>query len=264
MNPFYFLFSFLFFLVISNHHISIAFASEELNLDDLYNIVPPPEEGTQSLDETIKEVEETLDREIESTAERFPNIDAQETSTLDSQPQKSQDDRTIPQQGSLMSKVKLVILDKVTARMSEVIVSLNEEIRFGNLLITPRKVWKAPPEDPPDVVTYIELYEAKPGENTNHIFSGWMFASNPSISAMQHPVYDLWIKDAVGEEVTQASDPIYDSNTKAPLHEQNAAHPPVQQEGHSPLFSQDQQSIHHKDDNIDALFEGLNGLISLE
>jgi hypothetical protein len=26
-------------------------------------------------------------------------------------------------------------------------------------------------------------------------FSGWMFASSPALSAMEHPVYDLWVLD---------------------------------------------------------------------
>jgi hypothetical protein len=29
----------------------------------------------------------------------------------------------------------------------------------------------------------------------NTIFSGWMFASSPALSALQHPVYDVWVID---------------------------------------------------------------------
>lgn len=29
----------------------------------------------------------------------------------------------------------------------------------------------------------------------NMIFSGWMFASSPALSALQHPVYDIWVID---------------------------------------------------------------------
>jgi hypothetical protein len=27
------------------------------------------------------------------------------------------------------------------------------------------------------------------------VFTGWMFASSPSVSAMEHPVYDVWVID---------------------------------------------------------------------
>ncbi|HBK91552.1 MAG TPA: hypothetical protein DDZ68_07785 [Parvularcula sp.] len=30
---------------------------------------------------------------------------------------------------------------------------------------------------------------------SNTVFSGWMFASSPALSALQHPVYDVWVID---------------------------------------------------------------------
>ncbi len=39
---------------------------------------------------------------------------------------------------------------------------------------------------------------AAPAETSlpaNTIFSGWMFASSPALSALQHPVYDVWVID---------------------------------------------------------------------
>ncbi|WP_306253394.1 DUF2155 domain-containing protein [Parvularcula sp. IMCC14364] len=32
-------------------------------------------------------------------------------------------------------------------------------------------------------------------EVTDHLFSGWMFASSPSLNALEHPVYDVWVID---------------------------------------------------------------------
>ena len=32
------------------------------------------------------------------------------------------------------------------------------------------------------------------------IFSGWMFASSPALSAMNHPVYDVWVIDCIGKD----------------------------------------------------------------
>ena len=28
-----------------------------------------------------------------------------------------------------------------------------------------------------------------------YLFSGWMYASSPAVSAMEHPVYDVWVID---------------------------------------------------------------------
>ena len=27
------------------------------------------------------------------------------------------------------------------------------------------------------------------------VFAGWMFASSPALSALEHPVYDVWVVD---------------------------------------------------------------------
>ena len=35
-------------------------------------------------------------------------------------------------------------------------------------------------------------------------FSGWMFASSPALSPLQHPVYDLWVLDCVGQRAQRA------------------------------------------------------------
>jgi len=37
-------------------------------------------------------------------------------------------------------------------------------------------------------------------------FSGWMFASSPQSSAMQHPVYDVWVKECRVTPKTNAMD----------------------------------------------------------
>ncbi|MEE9208857.1 MAG: DUF2155 domain-containing protein, partial [Kiloniellales bacterium] len=34
-----------------------------------------------------------------------------------------------------------------------------------------------------------------PDSPSIQVFSGWMFASSPAVSAMEHPVYDVWVID---------------------------------------------------------------------
>lgn len=86
-------------------------------------------------------------------------------------------------------------LDKVTARISTIRAPINEGVRFGNLRITARACTKTPPEEPPETTVFLEVIEARPGELPIPVFSGWMFASSPALSAMEHPVYDVWVID---------------------------------------------------------------------
>ena len=84
-------------------------------------------------------------------------------------------------------------LDKATARVEELDIPINEPLKFGTLLITVRTCRVTPPEETPEAAAFIEVGEFKPGENDIPVFRGWMFASSPALSAMQHPVYDLWV-----------------------------------------------------------------------
>lgn len=46
----------------------------------------------------------------------------------------------------------------------------------------------------PESAAFLQIWEKKPAdEKPKWVFSGWMFASNPSLSAMDHPVYDVWV-----------------------------------------------------------------------
>lgn len=86
-------------------------------------------------------------------------------------------------------------LDKVTARISTFDAPLNEAVRFGTLEIVARTCQKRPPEETPESSVFLEIKDIKPGEEPAPLFKGWMFASSPALSALEHPVYDVWVID---------------------------------------------------------------------
>lgn len=93
-------------------------------------------------------------------------------------------------------------LDKVTARVSEIEAPLHRLMRFGTLEIIVRVCQKTPPEEPPESAAFLEIRDAKPGEDTVSLFTGWMFASSPALSALEHPVYDIWVLDCTVSDET--------------------------------------------------------------
>ena len=86
-------------------------------------------------------------------------------------------------------------LDKITARVRPIELDIGETVAFGTLRITLRACRKAPPEDPPEAVAFVEIDEQRPPQFPLRVFSGWMFASSPALSALEHPVYDVWVTD---------------------------------------------------------------------
>src|SRR5271165_1588955 len=86
-------------------------------------------------------------------------------------------------------------LDKITARVSKSEAPVGTPVRFGTLSIRVRDCEKNPPEDEPESAAFLEIDELRPGEVNLRVFSGWMFASSPALSALEHPVYDVNLLD---------------------------------------------------------------------
>ena len=89
--------------------------------------------------------------------------------------------------------VMLQGLDKVVARVRAIEAPIDKPVTFGTLTVVARACAKSAPEAPPETAAYIEITETRPGEEPKRIFAGWMLASSPALSALEHPVYDVWV-----------------------------------------------------------------------
>ena len=92
-------------------------------------------------------------------------------------------------------------LDKVTGHARDFSAPIGRAVRFGTLEIVARSCSKRPAEETPEVTIYVQVYDHPPGRTKNEqttrteVFAGWLFASSPGISALEHPVYDVWAID---------------------------------------------------------------------
>jgi hypothetical protein len=98
-------------------------------------------------------------------------------------------------------------LDKVTARVTTIEAELNQPVRFGTLEIVARRCFKRPPEESPESAAFLEIREVREGEPPQQLFVGWMFASSPALAALEHPVYDVWVKDCLNVKSSDESGP---------------------------------------------------------
>jgi hypothetical protein len=98
-------------------------------------------------------------------------------------------------------------LDKVTARTSTFEAKVGDVVQFGQLSIQVKACRKAPPIETPESAAFLEIMEnpTNPGTAPVPVFVGWMFASSPALSAMEHPVYDVWVKDCKKSETKARS-----------------------------------------------------------
>jgi hypothetical protein len=90
------------------------------------------------------------------------------------------------------NKAEMQGLDKVTARVVRIEVTRDQPVRFGTLLIALKACFTAPPTETPEAAAFLEIDDLDQ-DRQDRVFSGWVYASSPSLHALEHPVYDLWL-----------------------------------------------------------------------
>ena len=96
-------------------------------------------------------------------------------------------------------RVKLRSLDKITARTMTFEAKVGSTVKYGPLYIKIQACRKAPPIEQPESAAFLQIWEVTATEKAKWVFSGWMFASSPALSSMDHPIYDVWVIDCLGD-----------------------------------------------------------------
>lgn len=104
-------------------------------------------------------------------------------------------------------RVKLQSLDKATARTMTFEARVGATVKFGSLFIKVQTCQKSSPIDQPESAAFLQVWEINEEKKSEWVFSGWMFASSPALSPMDHPIYDVWLIDCLEDENQKKSEP---------------------------------------------------------
>ena len=152
-------FTFLYFLVFSID----AVLAEDIQLGPLIN---------------LDQIEPSYDSFDDAIMEYNPNSDI------------SKNDLFIGEKD--VNYASLSILNKITANVDDLEIKLKENFSYGELRIYPIECYFNSPEDKPEIAVYLNIYHKTKDKK---IFAGWMLKTLPSISAIEHPIYDIWVND---------------------------------------------------------------------
>lgn len=86
-------------------------------------------------------------------------------------------------------------LDKITGRITTFDVYIDETVQFGSLQVTPKVCYSRSDNEAPRTDSFVQVDEITLDRKIRRIFSGWMFADSPGLNAVDHAVYDIWLKD---------------------------------------------------------------------
>jgi len=68
-------------------------------------------------------------------------------------------------------------------------------VMFNSFEILAQTCYRRPPEETPETTGFLQITEHRLDGTRERIFSGWMYASSPSLNPVEHSTYDLWLID---------------------------------------------------------------------
>ena len=88
--------------------------------------------------------------------------------------------------------VTLKILNKITANVEQIEIKLKDNFEYDYLEIYAIDCYLSDKYEKTEKAVYLNIYNREINEK---IFNGWMLKTLPSISSLEHPIYDIWIED---------------------------------------------------------------------
>lgn len=89
-----------------------------------------------------------------------------------------------------------------------------ETRRLGDVIIALKACERtAPWEMPQETGAFVQVFvqSSRSGQGFGKVFSGWLFRESPGLNVVEHPVYDVWVKDCAmrfpGEEAATEGAP---------------------------------------------------------
>lgn len=107
----------------------------------------------------------------------------------------------------------LGLLNKRNNLTQDLVMKPGESRRVGNVIVRLASCertlpWESPPETGAFVQVFIEeRVNADQPLQWRKVFSGWLFKNSPSLNVVEHPVYDVWVKDCAMKFPGEEEDP---------------------------------------------------------
>lgn len=99
-----------------------------------------------------------------------------------------------------MEKAELIVLNKITAKSVKKTFNLGEVQFFGNLSIEVHKCVKSTDPFNANNLMLLTIFDNKIDDDNLSVFHGWIVSSNPSISTLEHPVYEVIAVNCISKD----------------------------------------------------------------
>jgi hypothetical protein len=107
----------------------------------------------------------------------------------------------------------LGLINKRNNITQDLVMKPGESRRVGNVIVKLATCERtAPWEDPQETGAFVQVFVEERASTQDRmawhkVFSGWLFKNTPSLNVVEHPVYDVWIKDCAMHFPGEEDDP---------------------------------------------------------
>lgn len=116
----------------------------------------------------------------------------------------------------------LGLLNKRNNFSQDVVLKTGEAKRIGNVTIKLATCERSLPwERPPETGAFVQVFVEERATADQplawrKVFSGWLFKNSPGLNVVEHPVYDVWVKDCAMKFPGEEENPAAASASSAP------------------------------------------------
>lgn len=105
------------------------------------------------------------------------------------------------------------LLNKRNNLTQDLVMKTGESRRIGNVIVKLANCERTLPwETPPEVGAFVQVFVEERATTQDRlawhkVFSGWLFKNAPSVNVVEHPIYDVWVKDCAMKFPGEEEDP---------------------------------------------------------
>ena len=100
-----------------------------------------------------------------------------------------------------MKYAKFRLLDKISNKLIDKTISVDDLDEIETLSIRVYACFSEPPTEISEDYVLVDINDNFQDLQKN-IYRGWMISSSPEVTALEHPIYDLWLVGCINDKTS--------------------------------------------------------------
>ena len=100
-----------------------------------------------------------------------------------------------------MKYAKFRLLDKISNKLIDKTILVDDSNEMATLNIKVYACFSEPPTEISEDYVLVDVIDNFQDSQKN-VYRGWMISSSPEVTALEHPIYDLWLLGCINDKTS--------------------------------------------------------------